>query len=158
MRRMRQLWGIFIMLMLLVKCTPFDYEGELSNGYRLDKFNSSEIGISHGLIIFKGDINWMNVKDNLVFGKVDELPPEIQRTRTSKSEAPPGYFILDTKTGLHRLGLEKEGWLRELDKVGISKEPNLKMPTAFASEPFLITVFKLIIFLGVLKFLIFPLR
>lgn len=157
-RRIRWTLGMIIMLALLVKCTPFDYEGELPNGYELFKANSTEIGIAKGLVLLTGDINWMNVKEDLVFGKVDELPAERRRTEVQKYEAPPGYFILDTETGSLQLGLEKEEWLNELAKVGISEEPNLEMPTAFASEPFFITVFKLFLFLGVLKFLVFPLK
>ncbi|QYO64135.1 hypothetical protein [Leptolyngbya sp. 7M] len=138
MRKTRRLLGLFIILMLLVKCTPFDYEGKLPNGYEMNKTSSTNIAIARGLTVFRGDINRMNIRGNIVIGRVDELPSEEQRTRTSKFEAPPGYFILDTKTGSFQLGLEKEAWLRQLKKVGISEEPNLKMPTAFASEPFLI--------------------
>lgn len=154
----RQLLGVLIMLILFVKCTPFDYEGRLPNGYEINKVSSTNIAIARGLTVFRGDINRMNVRGSIVFGRIDKLSPEEQRTRTSKFEAPPGYFILDTKTGSFLLGLEKEAWLRQLEKLGISEEPTLRMPTAFANEPRFITIVKLFIFLGVLRFLIFPLR
>jgi hypothetical protein len=144
--------------MLLVKCTPFDYEGKLPNGYEINKISSTNIAIARGLTVFRGDINRMNIRGDVVIGRVDELTPAEQRTRISKFEAPPGYFILDTKTGSLQLGLEKKAWLSQLKKLGIAEEPNLKMPTAFASEPSFITVFKVVLFLGALKFFILPSR
>lgn len=160
LRREKQLLGVVITLLLLVKCTPFDYEGKLPNGYELVKTNSSEIVVtSRRSVVFAGDINQMGVRENLVFGKIDELPPEIKRNRLNDdSDGPPGYFILDTRTGSFQLGLAKGEWLSRLEKLGISGEPALRGPTVFADEPRFITIFKLFIFLGVLKFLILPLQ
>lgn len=159
MRKAKRLLGILLIIMLLVKCTPFDYEGKLPNGYEFYEANSLEIGITlRNLVVFKGNISHMNVKGNLVFGKVDKLPREIQKSRqeiqADENEAPPGYFILDTKTNALQLGLDREKWLNNLSRLGISGEPTLRMPTAFADEPRVITVFKLITFLFVLVFLI----
>lgn len=154
-RSMRIASGVLFILLLFVKCTPLDYEGELPNGYKLFKANSTEIGISRGLILFTGDINEMNVKGDLVFGKVDELPPEIQKNRIRKIEAPPGYFILNTRTGSLQLGLDEQKWLSELRKTGVLEKPALMMPTAFAEEPLLITTLKFILALLIVGFMFY---
>ncbi|WP_206755014.1 hypothetical protein, partial [Leptolyngbya sp. FACHB-711] len=66
---------------------------KVADGYEFYKANSLEIGITfRGSVIFTEEINRINIRDNLVFSKVDKLPPEIQKSwqgiQTNETEAP----------------------------------------------------------------------
>ena len=132
---------------ILCSCLPVDYEGDLPNGYKLGKSNSLSLGVfsmKNRSGFSEEYITKMNIKGNIVFGKIDLVPPNLQRLVVGEKRHP-GYFILDTKTGLSQLGLERQKWLEELKKVGISEEPTLIPPSAFRNEPAIVTMIKAIV-------------
>lgn len=143
-------FGIILITLLLTSlygCLSIDYEGDLQNGYKVGKTSSLSFGIfsnKNGSGFSREYITGINVKGNIVFGKIDVVPKKLQRL-VSGEKRHPGYFILDTKTDLYRLGLEKQEWLKELRKVGILEEPILIQPSEFRNEPALVTMIKAII-------------
>ena len=148
---MRRIFKLALTLMFLLTssygCLPVDYVGDLPNGYKVGKNNSTSISIfstKDQTGFSKEYITRMNVRGSIVFGKIETIPPEPQR-RVVGEKRHPGYFILNTETGLYQLGLERQNWLKELRKVGILEEPTLIRPSAFRNEPALVTMLKAII-------------
>lgn len=144
-------WILLLLYLAIISCgcLPVDYEGKLPNGYILGRNNNLSLVIfsrKSGSSFSEEYITKMNIKEDIVFGKIDTIPPDLQRL-VIRQKRHPGYFILDTKTGLFQLGLEKQKWLEELEKLGISEEPTLMSPSAFRNEPAIVTIVKAI-FLG----------
>lgn len=138
---------LILALSICLGCMPIDYEGNLTNGYRVFKSNSLSISITSSdgsAIISEEYITRINVKGGFIFGRIDPLKPELQRLVINKRH--PGYFIVNTKNRSYRLGLEKQEWLNELKKVGIDKEPVLWRPSSFRNELAPITALRAIIF------------
>lgn len=145
----RQLSKLTLILALssCLGCMPIDYEGNLVNGYKIVKTSGISYVIAYpdsSISVYTENITGINVKGNFIFGKIDPLKPELQRLVTNKRN--PGYFILDTKKHAYRLGLDKQEWLNELNKVGIDREPVLRRPSYFRSELAPITALRAIMF------------
>ena len=59
----------------------------------------------------------------LIFGEIQIMP-----RRPAKDSDTPGFFILDSTTGVIEKGLSREDWLKKLKKAGIQGEPVLVYP------------------------------
>ena len=122
-----------------------DYETKLPNGYRLVRTNASSIQIFepsdagyrsspayrrrdtvdgnatfHNSIVVPPKIVAIGCVGDIVYGIVETSPDSENATLTV-----PGYFVLDTRTGDVALGLDKEGHLEKLKKLGVKDAPVL---------------------------------
>ncbi|QYO63755.1 hypothetical protein [Leptolyngbya sp. 7M] len=124
---------LILALWLCLACMPIDYEGNLVNGYKIVKTSGISFAITYPgttVLVPEEYITGINVKGDIIFGRIDPLTPELQRLVEGKQH--PGYFIVNTKTHTYQLGLGKQEWLDELKKAGVLKEPILYNPVYFS--------------------------
>lgn len=137
--------AISLLIPSLSSCMPVDYSGELVNGYTLYRTSGISIGIDspNEGILFIDNITRINIENDLIFGKISELEPELQRF--VRDQQNPGYFIVDTETDDFVLALSQKEWLERLAENDISEEPVLLRPSSFRDEPALVTMLKAIL-------------
>lgn len=121
-------------------CVQSDVAGP--NGYSISCDKGRECAviqyrpddISVGTVVIQAEVDEYGIVGQYIIGHVVQQnfgpppppppPPEQRQT--------PGFFIFDTLSGNKRTGLDKEAWIRELDRLRIS-ERELKK-TAYASD------------------------
>lgn len=116
------------MLIFLTGC--WDYHVDLPNGYRLVRTNASSIQIFTPStpkrlsdfvgIVVPPKIVAIGCVGDIVYGIVEASPSSENAALTV-----PGYFVLDTRAGDVTLGLDKEGHLEKLKKLGVTDAPAL---------------------------------
>jgi len=103
-----------------------DYSTNLVGGYELLRTNACSIMIyrdGSGFVV-PPKVVGLNVRGDIVFGKVEDSP-------CADFSSVPGFFVLNTKSGVVRTGLDKRSWLSVLKGHGITKEPPLREPSRF---------------------------
>ncbi len=116
-----------------------DFERGLPNGYRLVRTNAVQTyitppeGVHHPSHRFgtavAPNITQVGLQQEMVFGVV-EAPPEpepgdyLQLAHFSV----PGYFILNTRTGDVRAGLDEDVWRAALEELGVPPSAQLRHP------------------------------
>lgn len=124
---MRQL--IAGLLAVVVGCGG-DYSIELPNSYKLTIFSAYKAGIlgpDNRLVVPPHVVEYSVLRD-LVVGRV-EIPKELDGAPSVRRI--PGYFILDTQTGVALDSLSEPDWVEQLTQRGITTVPELDRPTMF---------------------------
>jgi hypothetical protein len=110
---------------LLIACGGgmSDYRRELTRGYKLVRANADEYVIVDSLdwVVITPTISEIRHLGDLIVG----VPQHPER----QGHFEPGYFVVNTATGEHRMGLSKETWLAELRRHGIRDLPALRRPS-----------------------------
>jgi hypothetical protein len=96
-----------------------DYYRELPNSYKLHDYGGDDIAIQNpdSKIIVGPVVSQYSHHDGVVFGLVvgsEELDSDWVGT--------PGYFIIDTKTKATVDGMDKDEWIRQLEKRKITRQ------------------------------------
>lgn len=103
-----------------------DYSIPLPNGYHLVRTYSNHVVMSKPPVdegVLGAPIESYAVSGQIVIGCVGSA-----EGYGYPQEEQPGYFIVDTKTGQVRKGLNSKEWKSILSSLGLRKIPNLMSP------------------------------
>ena len=109
-------------LLLLSGCNK---GAPLPGGYAIFIASSSEILLVDKQSGGVAGANLVQIGNSgaLIFGEVQLMPK-----RPAKDSDTPGFFILDSTTGVIEKGLSREDWLKKLHQAGVHGEPELVDP------------------------------
>ena len=128
--------GAFMSLLLVVFFVLYfrigaDWGVDLPGGYSLSSIYGDAVEIldSNKHIIVSPNIEAYKVYEHkhIVIGHISKgglLPID-------SAYSVPGYFILNTESGLLQQGLEEKVWLDSLRRYGMTEKPRLHEPTGF---------------------------
>jgi hypothetical protein len=117
----------------------YDFEISLPNGYSIVRFNKNELALfgpegSPQETRIDPTIDGYAIAGPIVFGHAE--PPR----KLPGSEAPmrtvPEFFVVDTRDGHIWRGTDKDKWITELERLGVSDPPELRVPSLWDSLPF----------------------
>ena len=121
---------MLIVTLLLTMQACGDYSIRLPGNYFLVRVyaGAALITDSQHVVVVNANIDSYKVVDGLVVGHVTR---EDYFSKEEKEVCRPGHFIMNTKTGDIKQGLDKKTWLDLLRSLGINGEPNLSKPSRF---------------------------
>ena len=120
---------ISVVLLILYRFFGGDWRVSLPRGYSLVRTYASAVLMSDSnhIVVINPCIDEYKVYEdkNLIVGHVTRTPGLLP---VDSADSRPGFFIVDTRSGVTMEGLEEKAWLDSLRIYGISEKPRLHEP------------------------------